>query len=147
MKKLFVTYFLILSSLVSLLSSNLINPINTLSVKEYTLSNGLTVWLNEDNSQPKIIGSIIVKAGAKDSPNTGVAHYFEHIMFKGTDKIGTINYAEEKVWLDSISEKYDELARLSDPEKRLEIQKEINELSIKAAKYVVPNEFNKLISQ
>ncbi|MGV8963552.1 MAG: M16 family metallopeptidase [Candidatus Saccharimonadaceae bacterium] len=116
-------------------------------MKEYTLSNGLTVWLNEDNSQPKIIGSIIVKAGAKDSPNTGVAHYFEHIMFKGTDKIGTINYAEEKVWLDSISEKYDELARLSDPEKRLEIQKEINELSIKAAKYVVPNEFNKLISQ
>jgi len=76
-----------------------------------------------------------------------VAHYFEHILFKGTDKIGTINYAEEKIWLDSISEKYDELARLSDPEKRLEIQKEINDLSIKAAEYVIPNEFNKLISQ
>ena len=83
-------------------------------MKEYILSNGLTVWLNEDMSQPIVIGSIIVKAGAKDSPNTGLAHYFEHIMFKGTDKIGTTNYVEEKVWLDSISQKYDELARLSD---------------------------------
>ena len=141
MKKIVITTALLLSSLFVLFSKN------PLSVKEYRLSNGLTVWLNEDNSQPKIIGSIIVKAGAKDSPNTGVAHYFEHILFKGTDKIGTINYAEEKIWLDSISEKYDELARLSDPEKRLEIQKEINDLSIKAAEYVIPNEFNKLISQ
>ena len=116
-------------------------------MKEYTLSNGLTIWLNEDTSQPKVIGSIIVKAGAKDSPNTGVAHYFEHIMFKGTDKIGTTNYENEKVWLDSISEKYDELASISSPKERLEVQKEINELSIQAAKYVIPNEFNKLISQ
>src|SRR5690554_1910036 len=99
MKKIVITTALLLSSLFVLFSKN------PLSVKEYRLSNGLTVWLNEDNSQPKIIGSIIVKAGAKDSPNTGVAHYFEHILFKGTDKIGTINYAEEKIWLDSISEK------------------------------------------
>ncbi|MDD4728004.1 MAG: insulinase family protein [Dysgonamonadaceae bacterium] len=123
------------------------NPKNIFNVKEYILSNGLTVWLNEDSSQPKVIGSVIVKAGAKDSPNTGLAHYFEHIMFKGTNKIGTVNYAEEKVWLDSISNKYDELASTSNNEKRLEIQKEINELSIKAADYVIPNEFNKLISQ
>ena len=141
MKKLAITPFFLLCSLFVLFSKN---PLN---VKEYTLDNGLTVWLNEDISQPKVIGSIIVKAGAKDSPNTGLAHYFEHIMFKGTDKIGTTNYKDEKVWLDSISERYDELARLSDPEKRLKIQKEINELSIKAAKYVIPNEFNKLISQ
>ena len=97
MKKIVITTALLLSSLFVLFSKN------PLSVKEYRLSNGLTVWLNEDNSQPKIIGSIIVKAGAKDSPNTGVAHYFEHILFKGTDKIGTINYAEEKIWLDGIS--------------------------------------------
>ncbi|HTN68164.1 MAG TPA: insulinase family protein [Dysgonamonadaceae bacterium] len=141
MKKLVIISTLLLCSLFVLFSKN------PLSVKEYRLSNGLTVWLNEDNSQPKVIGSIIVKAGAKDSPNTGVAHYFEHILFKGTDKIGTINYTEEKVWLDSISEKYDELALLTDPKERLEIQKEINELSIKAAEYVIPNEFNKLVSQ
>ena len=144
MKKLVVINVLLLSSLFALFSENQINPLN---VKEYILSNGLTVWLNEDNSQPKVIGSIIVKAGAKDSPNTGIAHYFEHIMFKGTDKIGTINYREEKIWLDSISSKYDELAATSNKEKRLEIQKEINKLSIKAADYVIPNEFNRLISQ
>ena len=144
MKKLLIINTLLLCSLLALFSENQKNP---LEVKEYTLSNGLTVWLNEDTSQPKVIGSIIVKAGAKDSPNTGIAHYFEHIMFKGTDKIGTINYAEEKVYLDSISNKYDELAETSNDAKRLEIQKEINELSIKAAEYVIPNEFNRLISQ
>ena len=144
MKKLVITIVLLLCSLFVLFS---VNPKNKLKVKEYTLSNGLTVWLNEDTTQPKVIGSIIVKAGAKDSPNTGLAHYFEHIMFKGTDKIGTTNYLEEKVWLDSISNKYDELAATTDDAKRLEIQKEINELSIKAADYVIPNEFNRLISQ
>ena len=144
MKKLATTTVLVMCSLFFLFSQN---PFNTLKVKEYTLNNGLTVWLNEDTSQPKVIGSVIVKAGAKDSPNTGLAHYFEHIMFKGTDKIGTINYVEEKVWLDSISNKYDELANTSDSKKRLELQKEINELSIKAADYVIPNEFNRLISQ
>ncbi len=144
MRKLSIIIVLLLFTLFALFSEN---TKNTLSVKEYKLSNGLTVWLNEDTSQPKVIGSIIVKAGAKDSPNTGVAHYFEHIMFKGTDKIGTINYEKEKVWLDSISNKYDELATTSDDSKRLEIQKEINELSIKAADYVIPNEFNRLVSQ
>ncbi|MCC8154230.1 MAG: insulinase family protein, partial [Tannerellaceae bacterium] len=71
-----------------------------LEVKEYKLSNGLTVWLNEDHNQPKVFGAVLVKAGSKDSPNTGIAHYFEHMMFKGTDKIGTIDYEKEKVYLD-----------------------------------------------
>lgn len=144
MKKLAITNALLLCSLFLLFPEN---PKNRLNVKEYILSNGLTVWLNEDISQPKVIGSIIVKAGAKDSPNTGLAHYFEHIMFKGTDKIGTVNYAQEKIWLDSISVKYDELADTADEKRRLEIQKEINELSVRAADYVIPNEFNRLISQ
>ena len=65
-----------------------INP--ALQVKEFKLSNGMTVWLNEDHSQPKVFGAVVVKAGAKDCPNTGIAHYFEHIMFKGTDRIGTV---------------------------------------------------------
>ena len=77
--------------------------VGALEVKELKLSNGLTVWLNEDHSQPKVYGALIVKAGAKDCPNTGIAHYLEHVLFKGTQKIGTVNYAEEKLWLDSIS--------------------------------------------
>ena len=71
-----------------------------LQVNEYKLSNGLTVWLNEDHSQPKVFGAVVVKAGAKQCPDTGIAHYFEHMMFKGTDKIGTIDYEAEKAVLD-----------------------------------------------
>lgn len=118
-----------------------------LEVKEYKLSNGLTVWLNEDHNQPKVFGAVLVKAGSKDSPNTGIAHYFEHMMFKGTDKIGTIDYEKEKVYLDSIAACYDRLAETQQPKLCQEIQQEINELSIKAAEYVIPNEFNRLISQ
>lgn len=90
---------------------------------------------------------MVVKAGAKDSPDTGIAHYFEHIMFKGTDKIGTIDYQKEKILLDAIALKYDELAATGNPKERLEIQKEINELSGQASEFVIPNEFNRLISQ
>ena len=70
-----------------------------LKVSELKLKNGMTVWLNEDHSQPKVFGAVVVKAGAKDCPNTGIAHYFEHIMFKGTDRMGTTDYQAEKPWL------------------------------------------------
>ncbi|MDR2916837.1 MAG: insulinase family protein [Tannerella sp.] len=123
------------------------SPQNLLRVSEYTLSNGLTVWLNEDHSTPRIFGAVVVKVGARDCPDTGIAHYFEHIMFKGTDKIGTINYESEKVFLDSIATKYDELAVIKDDKQRAEIQKEINRLSIRAAEYAIPNEFSKLVSK
>ncbi|MDR1407162.1 MAG: insulinase family protein [Tannerella sp.] len=116
-------------------------------VKEYTLDNGLTVWLNEDHSQPKVFGAVIVKAGSKDSPNTGIAHYFEHMMFKGTDKIGTVDYEAECKYLDMIARKYDELARTSEADLRQTIQREINELSVQASNYVIPNEFDKLITK
>ena len=129
--------------------TNLLTAQNTkaLEVKEHTLNNGLTVWLNEDHSQPKVFGAVVVKAGAKDCPDTGIAHYFEHMMFKGTDKIGTVNYEAEKVLLDSIVMKYDKLARTKDEAARADIQKEINELSIRSSDYVIPNEFNRLISK
>ena len=118
-----------------------------LDIKELKLSNGMTVWLNEDHSQPKVFGAVVVKAGAKDCPNTGIAHYFEHIMFKGTDRIGTTDYEREKPWLDSISAAYDLLSRTKDEAARTHIQKHINELSLKAADYIIPNEFNRLISK
>ena len=129
--------------------SNLFAAQNTkaLEVKEHKLKNGLTVWLNEDHSQPKVFGAVVVKAGAKDCLDTGIAHYFEHMMFKGTDKIGTVDYDAEKMLLDSIALKYDELAATEDEAARSQIQKEINELSIRSSDYVIPNEFNRLISK
>ena len=129
--------------------TNLLTAQNTkaLEVKEHKLDNGLTVWLNEDHSQPKVFGAVVVKAGSKDCPDTGIAHYFEHMMFKGTDKIGTVDYEAERVLLDSIAMKYDELAATEDELARAEIQKDINELSIRSSDYVIPNEFNRLISK
>jgi len=120
---------------------------SVLNVKEYKLSNGMTIWLNEDHSQPKIFGAVVVKAGSKDCPDTGIAHYFEHMMFKGTDKIGTINSIAEKILLDSIATKYDNLALTKDETIRRQIQKEINTLSIQAADYAIPNEFDRMISR
>ena len=116
-------------------------------VQTLRLHNGFTVWLNVDHSQPKVYGAVVVKAGAKDCPNTGIAHYFEHLMFKGTDKIGTVNYEKEKPWLDSISHQYDLLAATSDAARRQAIQKHINALSVRAADYAIPNEFENLITR
>lgn len=116
-------------------------------VKTFTLKNGMTVWLNEDHSQPKVFGAVVVNAGANDCPNTGIAHYFEHILFKGTDKIGTTDYEAERPWLDSISAQYDKLALTTTTAERMAIQSHINELSVKAAEYAIPNEFNNLISR
>ena len=119
----------------------------SLQVRELKLQNGMTVWLNEDHSQPKVYGAVVVKAGAKDCPGTGIAHYFEHIMFKGTDRIGTVDYAGERPWLDSIAAQYDLLAQTSDDSRRAAIQQHINELSQQAAQYAIPGEFNRLISR
>ena len=134
-----------LLTLTALLSCLVVNA--QLEVKELTLSNGMTVWLNEDHSQPKVFGAVVVRAGAKDCPNTGIAHYFEHIMFKGTDRLGTVDYQAEKPWLDSISAQYDLLSQTRDEAERAQIQQHINALSLRAADYAIPNEFNRLISK
>lgn len=118
-----------------------------MQVKEIRLSNGLIVWINEDHSLPKVFGAVVVKAGAADCPNTGIAHYFEHMMFKGTDKIGTVDYEKERPWLDSISAKYDLLAQTADETTRRQIQADINRLGAKAAEYAIPNEFSNLVSR
>ena len=120
---------------------------DALQVQTLRLHNGFTVWLNVDHSQPKVYGAVVVRAGAKDCPNTGIAHYFEHLMFKGTDKIGTVDYAKEKPWLDSISRQYDLLAITRDAVRRRAIQQHINELSIRAADYAIPNEFQNLVTR
>lgn len=116
-------------------------------VTTYTLENGMTVWLNEDPYQTGVYGSVVVKAGAVDCPGTGIAHYFEHMMFKGTEHIGTIDYQAEKPYLDSIAALYDQLAVTEGADAKKAIQMEINRLNIKASEYVIPNEFDDLIAE
>ena len=118
-----------------------------LDVTIHTLGNGMQVWLNEDHSTPTVMGMVVVRAGAKDCPDTGIAHYFEHMMFKGTDRIGTADYAAEKPLLDSIERHYSLLKDAPSEEARHAILKKINEFSVAAARYAVPNEFSNLISE
>lgn len=139
--------FLLLSVAFAVVDGMQAQTVAALQVKALTLSNGFTVWLNEDHSQPKVYGEVVVKAGAKDCPNTGIAHYFEHIMFKGTDRLGTVDYEAERPWLDSISAQYDLLSQTTDEARRAAIQQHINELSLRAADYSIPNEFSRLISK
>lgn len=136
-------YLLLLSYLIT--GQIIAQTATPLDVKTYTLANGMSVWINEDHSLPKAFGAVVVKAGARDCPGTGIAHYFEHIMFKGTEKIGTLDYAAEKPYLDSIALLYDRLAEVPVGE-RGAIQKEINRLNIVASRFAIPNEFNNLIT-
>ena len=120
-----------------------------LKVETHFLSNGLKVIMVEEHSQPKIYGAVMVHAGSKneDTAATGVAHYFEHIMFKGTDRIGTTDWAKEKPILDSISDLYDQIQQTGDETRRHELQLEINRLNIAASKYAIANETDAILQQ
>lgn len=113
-----------------------------LKVKKFKLENGLTVYLNEDHSKPEVFGAVVVNTGSKNDPKefTGTAHYFEHMMFKGTDKIGTLNWLTEKVYLDSMTVLYDSLSLTKDEAARNAILLHINRISIAASEFAVPNE-------
>ncbi|MDL2239913.1 insulinase family protein, partial [Bacteroidales bacterium OttesenSCG-928-L14] len=120
-----------------------------IDAKNYQLENGLKVILCRDTEKPEIYGAMSINVGSINDPAdaTGMAHYFEHIMFKGTDKIGTLNWNEEKIYLDSISYYYDKLHDTNDKNAREIIQLKINELSQKAANYAIPNEIDAILSK
>ena len=103
---------------------------------QYQLDNGLTVYLWEDHDQPDVQGWTVTRAGAIDEPAdaTGLAHYLEHMLFKGTQKIGALDWEKEKPLYEEIIRLYDEYAETTDEAKRLELTKKINEESIEAAK-------------
>ena len=135
--------------LFTLLFCDLVSAQTGLQTKTYYLDNGLKVVLCENHDQPEVYGAVYVHAGSKNDPTdaTGMAHYFEHIMFKGTDRIGTINWEKEKVYLDSISLMYDKLHETQDPQAREAIQMKINELSLASTDYAIPNEVDVILTQ
>ena len=102
-----------------------------LKARIYTLDNGLKVYLTAYKDAPRVQTNIVVRAGSKHDPKnaTGLAHYLEHMLFKGTTELGTVDYNKEKVYLDSIAFLYDNLSLTKSDDKRLEIQKKINELN------------------
>lgn len=114
----------------------------------YTLENGLKVYLSKNTDEPKIQTYIAVRAGSNYDPkeSTGLAHYLEHMVFKGTSKMGTADWNKEKEYLDKISELYEAHRAETDPEKKKEIYKKIDETSLEASNYSIANEYDKMVS-
>jgi predicted Zn-dependent peptidase len=114
---------------------------------QYQLDNGLTVYLWEDHDQPDVQGWTVTRAGSIDEPATatGLAHYLEHMLFKGTDRIGALDWEKEQPLYEQIIALYDTLALTTDAKAREAVQLRINEVSLEAAKYAAPDEFSNLI--
>ncbi len=114
----------------------------------YTLENGLKVYLGKNEEEPKIQTLIAVRAGSKYDPadNTGLAHYLEHMVFKGTDEIGTQDFEQEKVFLKQISDLYEAHKAEQDTLKKKAIYKKIDSVSLEASKISIANEYDKMVS-
>lgn len=122
------------------------NSADRMGVHIYRLANGLTVYLTENHETPRFYAEIAVRAGSKHDPpeTTGLAHYLEHLLFKGNQKMGTLEFEKEKPHLDRITELYEEHFKEDDPEKRKALYAEIDRVSQLAAAYAIPNEIDKL---
>ena len=123
-------------------------PGDPMETQCYTLSNGLKVFLSVNHQSPRITAHIAVRTGSRNDPaeTTGLAHYLEHLMFKGTQHFGTSNYAAEKPLLDTIEARYEQYRLVKDPELRRVLYHEIDSISQLAAQYNIPNEYDKLMA-
>ncbi len=112
-------------------------------LSEYKLDNGLTVLLWEDHDQPDVTGYVVVRAGAVDEPAeyTGLAHYLEHMLFKGTQRIGALDWEAEKPMYDSIIALYDQYCETTDAKAREQLATQINEVSMREAKISSTEDF------
>ena len=119
-----------------------------LGTKIYTLDNGLKVYMSVNKETPRIQTYIAVKVGGKNDPSetTGLAHYFEHLMFKGSQKFGTTDYAAEKPLLDEIEALFEVYRNTTDEAERAAIYHKIDSISYVASGYAIPNEYDKLMS-
>lgn len=114
----------------------------------YTLDNGLKVYLSVNEETPRIQTYIAVRTGSRNDPaeTTGLAHYLEHIMFKGSKHFGTCDYEKEKPLLDDIERRFEEYRVTTDPELRKQMYHGIDSVSQLAAQYFIPNEYDKLMA-
>lgn len=112
----------------------------------YTLSNGLTVYLSKNTNAPRIQTYIPVRAGSNHDPadNTGLAHYLEHMLFKGTSRMGSVNWEKEKIELQKISDLYERHKLSHDSLERRLLYRQIDSISQVASKYVSANEYDRL---
>ena len=123
-------------------------PGDAMKTRIYTLDNGLKVYMSVNKEKPRLQANIAVKTGSRNDPaeTTGLAHYLEHLMFKGTTHFGTTDVAKEKPYLDEITRRYESYRKLTDPAQRKQAYHEIDSISQLAAKYNIPNEYDKLMA-
>ena len=123
-------------------------PGDPMNARIYTLDNGLKVYMTVNKEQPRIQTYIAVKAGGKNDPaeTTGLAHYFEHLMFKGTESFGTQNYGLEKPMLDEIEALFETYRKTTDEAERAVLYRQIDSISYEASKIAIPNEYDKLMA-
>lgn len=121
---------------------------DAMNTKMYTLKNGLRVYMTVNPEQPRIQTYIAVHAGSKHEPaeTTGLAHYLEHMMFKGSTNLGTTNFEKEGVLLDKIKDLYEIYRKTEDNAERQKIYHQIDSISYEASEYFIPNEYDKLMA-
>ena len=121
---------------------------DAMQTRIYTLDNGLKVFMSVNKAQPRLQANIVVRTGSRNDPaeTTGLAHYLEHLMFKGTQQFSTTDYAKEKPYLDEIERRYEHYRTLTDPAQRKNAYHEIDSVSQLAARYNIPNEYDKLMA-
>ncbi|MCA9660043.1 MAG: insulinase family protein, partial [Myxococcales bacterium] len=119
-----------------------------IAVKERRLSNGLTVLISENHEVPRVFGAVVVKAGGKDDPATatGIAHYLEHMLFKGTKELGTADFERERPHLEKIEALYEGL-RDADQEQRQEILLAIDDAAQEAGGAAIPGELDRVLQE
>ena len=120
-------------------------PNDPIGVREYTLDNGLKVFLSVYKDAPRIQTYIAVRAGSKNDPKetTGLAHYLEHMLFKGSHQLGTTDWDKEKVYLDKIESLYEFYRKTTDEKRRAAIYHQIDSLSGIASTNAIANEYDK----
>ena len=123
-------------------------PNDPMKARIYTLPNGMKVYLSVNKDRPRIQTYIGIRVGGKNDPHetTGLAHYFEHLMFKGTSKFGTSDFDAEKVYLDEIEQLFEVYRNTTEELQRKAIYAQIDSVSQLASKIAIPNEYDKLMS-
>ncbi len=118
-----------------------------LGAKIYTLDNGLTLYMSVNKDEPRVVTQIAVRTGSKQDPAdaTGLAHYLEHMLFKGSSNIGTKDFETEQVLLKQISDLYEANRNTTDEDERRAIYHQIDSISGEAAKIAIANEYDKMI--
>ncbi|XCM39346.1 pitrilysin family protein [Planktothricoides raciborskii GIHE-MW2] len=121
-------------------------------VTEFRLDNGLKFIVLERHEAPVVSFITYADVGGANEPvgKTGVAHFLEHLAFKGTTKIGTTNYAAEKELLNKLDEINDRISaaeKANRPSEVAKLKAEFAQVETEASKYIIQNQFGQIVQQ